>query len=289
MAKLQHYVPQSYLRHFAAENGKTPKIWCFDKFTRQAFKTNVRNIAAEKHFYHPQNDQEQPVEDLLARVETEFAQARRRLLQLTDGQTLADQDRAIVALFLAAQMVRTREHRAQLEQVNEIMRDFLMSNPTEELQRLYGVYNADTIRQQQVDNLLTDFVPTLGEIILKMKWLLLFNETDQPFWTSDNPIALFNPVNLGVRGNLGLKCDGIQAFLPLSPSVTFAVCDPKMYAEMPIRGNLTPENVAFQNSLQVNGATRYLFGPEAKFDLANEVLTDHPELADPERRRVLRG
>jgi hypothetical protein len=51
LAKLQHYVPQFYLRSFASEGGKTPRIWCYDKARQKAFKTNIKNVAAERNFY----------------------------------------------------------------------------------------------------------------------------------------------------------------------------------------------------------------------------------------------
>lgn len=42
-----HYVPQSYLKRFADRE----MVYVFDTQTDQIFKTNVRNIAAERDFY----------------------------------------------------------------------------------------------------------------------------------------------------------------------------------------------------------------------------------------------
>jgi hypothetical protein len=35
-------------------------------------------------------------------------------------------------------------------------------------------------------------------------------------YISDNPITLFNQKNFGFYGNLGLRCPGIEIYLPLS-------------------------------------------------------------------------
>ena len=39
---------------------------------------------------------------------------------------------------------------------------------------------------------LSDFI----KIIYNKKWILLVNNTDFPFWTSDNPVARHNPLDL---------------------------------------------------------------------------------------------
>jgi hypothetical protein len=129
-------------------------------------------------------------------------------------------------------------------------------------------------------------VPEVAELVLALKWVLLSNDTGQPFWTSDHPVTLFNPVDAWPRGNLGLKCEGIQAFLPISPWVMLAVCDPVMYGAMPPSGNVTAENVVFQNHLEIRASTQYLFASTGQFTLAQEILANEPDLRDPNRRRV---
>ena len=285
VAKLQHYVPQSYLRSFASEGGKTPRIWCYDKTRQRAFKTNVRNVAAERTFYE-RSDSDQPLEDRLGRVESAFGSARPHVISMTDPAELSSANAAAVALFIAAQLVRTREHRQSIEDLMSQMGEWLRAEAAPELQASMGPCDAEQAREQQIASLNGDLVPSLAEVILKMKWVVLTNETNRPLWSSDHPVTLFNPVDAGPRGNLGLTCAGIQLYLPLSPSATLAACDPVMYAEMPSRGQQNDENVTFQNSLQVQASTRYLFASSSDFTLADRILVDHPDLADPARRRL---
>jgi len=49
LSKNQHYVPQSYLSRFAIDG----KICAYDKFKKgeRTYRTNLRNVASESHFY----------------------------------------------------------------------------------------------------------------------------------------------------------------------------------------------------------------------------------------------
>ena len=47
---VDHYVPQFLLKNFSVDPNK-PQVWAYDKSTGRSFRTNVRNIAAEKGFY----------------------------------------------------------------------------------------------------------------------------------------------------------------------------------------------------------------------------------------------
>lgn len=47
--KLEHYVPQFYLKNFSIKNeGKA--LYCFDKCTSSRFIADIHNIASEKYF-----------------------------------------------------------------------------------------------------------------------------------------------------------------------------------------------------------------------------------------------
>ena len=83
MAKLQHYVAQCYLRAFAAQGGKHPNIWCYDKVEKRAFKTNVKNVAGERYFYNSPLESA-AVEEKLAELEARFVPTRQRIAETVD-------------------------------------------------------------------------------------------------------------------------------------------------------------------------------------------------------------
>jgi hypothetical protein len=66
--KNQHYVSRLYLRQFAFEAGKNPRIYTFDKTARRVIRPSIRNIAAEMHFYESSDTGiERALTDLLIR------------------------------------------------------------------------------------------------------------------------------------------------------------------------------------------------------------------------------
>jgi hypothetical protein len=287
MVKLQHYVPQSYLKQFACEKGKNAKIWCFDKVRRNTFKTNVRNVGGERYFYHAQQETEQPLEETFGELESRFVPARDRLMQMPDLSALSPDDQTIIALFVASLLVRTSEHRQQVADMMEQMHEWLRNqSATEELRAAFGPATEEQARLQQMYNRNGETITQLAETIVEMKWIRLWNRTSVPFWCSDHPVTLYNPIGAGPRGNLGLRCTGIQLYLPLTPQLTLAACDPIMYADRPNEGRVVVDNINFQNSLQVPSSHRHLFSVTRDFALAEQILAEHPEFADPDRRRT---
>jgi len=62
--------------------------------------------------------------------------------------------------------------------------------------------------------------------LLDKHWAVLTPPHGETFYVSDSPVALNNLVDRGPRGNLGLQCEGIEIYLPLSHSLCLMVLDP---------------------------------------------------------------
>lgn len=137
------------------------------------------------------------------------------------------------------------------------------------------------------DSAITDgeTVPMLASIIGKMQWTLFQSASASGFfWTSDSPIAMFNPINSGEIGNLGLLMKGIQVFFPLTPRLLLRMHDPKAYT-FSTAVVARDEDLATANLLQVQSSTRFLFSESDSFDKAKEFLANHPNFRDPNRAR----
>jgi hypothetical protein len=281
-AKNQHYVARLYLRQFAYEAGKNPHIYAFDKTTRRIIRPTIRNIAAHLHFYESSDT---GVENALQAVESAFVPAYQKLREADSIEALGAEDRAAIAMFLAVQQLRTIEYRAQVR------------SSVAELKRWLDHYGYEhdpaltTITEEQCRQIqILAFVKSSPEIAdvmgHNMKWIRLRNRTQMPYWTSDHPITPYNPRPVELAGNMGLKCRGIQVFVPLSPSLALCLCDPIDYATLPTDAVIDDvQNVVFQNDLQVRTSTRFLFANSGDFALANQVLEHHPQFGDPDRRR----
>lgn len=119
-----------------------------------------------------------------------------------------------------------------------------------------------------------------------MKWMLIRNTYDVPFWTSDHPVTKWNDEDQGIFRNLGYLSSGIQIFFPLTPKLTLCFCDPVKYDSLtPIGETQTKENVIHQNWLQLMFSTKHIFSNINDFVMAEEYLTKQIELRDPDRPR----
>ena len=111
-AKNQHYVSRLYLRQFAYEGRKNPRICAFYKTIRKVIRPTIKNIAAELHFYESADT---GVERALSKIEDTFVPAYRAAREIDDIESLGQWERAAIAVFIAVQQIRTVEFRATLK------------------------------------------------------------------------------------------------------------------------------------------------------------------------------
>ena len=135
MAKNQHYVPRTYLKHFKTPESKEagPQVHTYDKNTNKYIgNPNIKKVANEKWFYDFADDTEhdkQSVENHLSSLET---QAAPLLVEMTRTQSIIGfnfNDRTVFAHFLAAQYYRTRKFRDLTEWSLRQVLDAAKHNP----------------------------------------------------------------------------------------------------------------------------------------------------------------
>jgi hypothetical protein len=280
--KVQHYVPQFYLRSFANRRRKQYFIYCFDKTTRRIFQPNIRNIASEKRYYDfsTEDGEAMSIEGYLSDLETHSQKALEAIIQNPSAKTMGENKKAL-ANFIAFQESRTSVFRTEhINMIKGINRKFGSQGG------IFPEPGEDEIKRFQAAFLLEN-TPLFAQIMLEMKWVLVLNQTNKSFWTSDNPIIRYNPHQAEFVGNLGLTSSGIQLHIPLSPSLGLILCDPQEYADLRLEAFAIPANVDFNNSGQVIHSRQYLFSVDANFQLAKIVLNRNPEYGDPDRQRMI--
>jgi len=287
--KIQHYVPQFYLRNFANKDGSTYFTNCFDKVAQKIYTVNIDSIAAEKYFYDDDEDTNQSVERKLGQMEATFSQTCSTLVKEEDVSVLSPDERKALAYFVTLQEVRTREFREMIRDMLKQLAERLSHERLAEAfkKQLDRVSAEGYPKEFQIDFLIKE-VPYLAAILNQMKWVLLRNKTSMPYWTSDHPVNRHNPNDLIPYGNLGLRSPGIEIYFPLSPKLALMICDPRgpgsLFDE---KFSITDvQNVIFQNHLQVKWSTRHIFSPGEDFSLAQEMLKETPELGHERRKRM---
>jgi hypothetical protein len=112
IAKVQHYVPQFLMRNFG--NGKKDQVWVYDKSSNRSFPSNTKNLASENRFYDFEY-QGQPlsIEPWLSELEGHAKLVISTILDADSLSSLADEQKHILASFLAVQLTRTKTFREE--------------------------------------------------------------------------------------------------------------------------------------------------------------------------------
>ena len=279
--KAQHYVPQVYLRNFAIQRKKEFFVCCLDKVTRKTFKPNIKNIAHQTGFYNfiTQDGEKAAIESFFNEVESNVKFALEKLVEQSTYPVLM-KNSPVFAKFFSLQESRTPVFRDVQNDTIRLANERLnsekpfFSEPTEN----------DTKEFQA--RFLIDMADEFAGFLLKMKWILVSNKTNRPFWTSDNPIVRYNPHKPELIGNLGLESPGIQLHIPITPALAVIICDPFEYSETASELPAFNPNIDFNNSGQVIHSRQYVFSPDANFDLAHDMLRKDPEFSNPKRPRI---
>ena len=286
--EIQHYVPRLYLNSFVIKP-KKHSVYCYEKKQPKYFEVSTKNIACENYFYDTPDEQEQRIEEALGLIESSFDPIYKKILVNRDLESLASNEKETIAVFVAAQELRTREQRETIaDMVRQAKQSLHKETLSEEFKERYDIDKWDTEEEMKSLHLnIFKQIPLYAEIILQMKWITLIDHTPMPFWTSDHPINRFNPVKAEPFGNLGLLCKGIGIHFPLSPKMVLSFCDPKTYELLPSRYEIKDiQNVEFENWLQVAHSTRYLFSNTNDFTFAERILRDNPSLREIDRKRI---
>lgn len=227
-----HWVPQAYLKAFAAEGGKRPKIWRFGKTEGQdAELKRIEKVAVKFHLYAPMGPdgaRDDAVEKKLSELEKWFDHPIWR--QLCEGQIDLSWEplRQVLAVIVATTHVRNpkhfelwkRTHRQMVDQMSGF--ESLPSHVT-----IGGVRRAvdpsdwlafSTAGEEAMKAAWNVYVAAAGDIaprLLKMRYSIL--ALDQPgFVTSDNPVTITHPS--GTFRGIG-DPDTVITF-PISPTRT---------------------------------------------------------------------
>jgi hypothetical protein len=310
----QHYVPQFLLKNFT--HGKKPKIFVYDKSNDKRFQTNIKNIASETGFYDLEvEDSALTMEPHLAHLEANTSEIIKKLIKVRNIKSLSEDETGILALFLAVQFVRTKEHRLKFEHLGKLLAQWLRDMGASEENNEEVTRSSGSALEDKVFGLRSlvgakDLVPHF----LNKAWVLLETIPRNPFFISDNPIGLHNGMDHGPYGNLGLAVTGIEIYLPISSTLCLNLLCPtiaekykKAYDNLRILDQMaleladsamkkpafasafydglingTPikvveDNVTMINSLQVVYSSRFVYCESNAFELVERMIKDNQE------------
>lgn len=223
--KNQHYVPRFYLKNFS-QNGKS--IGMYRRSNHLIVEcASIRQVACRDHMY----GEDGIMEEWLAHCESKWAKALKYLL-LQNDTDFEDPAECVFLLlqFISISLART----AKVADGNVQFMDYFkeMFDQVEESGGTLLVDRENAFQGYDCPNKIPIEIANESLTVLAdLKALIIMNETTRGFFTSDNPVVLYNLLyaKRKYKVNYGIGSGGIILFLPLNEVLCFCLYDPSVY------------------------------------------------------------
>ena len=299
--KIEHYVPEAYLRRFTKDS---KSVFVYDKYQRRIFKTNISNVACEKGFYDfpkgkaaemgidPKlvektfSDIETTSSEVIERVINKIVSKGRRKKIITENQRLQ------LSIFIAFQLLRTPQHREILREVEEKLGEELLKELPDYSPENFIVKADEEWIKLFHSGIMFDekMMNPIIKLLFGHIWMIGTNKTDQPLYTSDNPVVKRGHIDDPLISNLGLASKGIEIALPLNSDYIIIICERSAFREYENRDgkiiSLNSENITYYNSMQVVNSNRQIYCINEKLQMADTICNTNPEICNPNRERI---
>lgn len=252
--KNQHFVPEFFLKFFSTDG---EHVWTFNLDGKHEFEESVSNVCSRNYFYSREHNKE--VEQTNSKIEGRQSKALTDLQDEMRYDALEKEHQFWVRQFVTFQLERTRSmkdrHSDNIQEFVDRLEDWGLVDPDEEVVGEVVGFSAKDALLGLMDK------SWETEVSLRdLEAVVLVNESDSEFVTSDDPIFLHNSY-LNAMGNIGLRRVGLEIYLPISRQLTLLFYDPNIYSisdiDEPIEVGI--EVVRSVNGLQQAGANNNLF------------------------------
>ncbi len=240
--KKQHKVPKSYMEPFTDKNGL---VWVADKNLR-LYQEKPKNILTENDYYtvrFPSGGGTLAIETkFLGGIEASYAAIYKN--KISKHELLSDEERAIVAIFIASMLERSPRRREaiqdmfdQVKNITEKMRASVAAMTPEQRKvfesqsKLIGGNPDNSIPADEFlkagedvgsfhSSGIPESVAVTAPLIYEMKWAFLIRPKEsEPFITSDSPCTFDIPTlpPKSIFGGLGHK--DVEVSMAMSPDI----------------------------------------------------------------------
>ena len=196
--KRQHIIPRTYLRAFTdpvRPDGMPdhvpfePSVWVIEKSLKSESKRKAPdNVLWKSYFYNLDEDEDASpvIEEFLSKIEGKYPQA---LKKISAKEALTGEDLLYIALFIDTLFRRTPpslEHwQSQINQVEELYRYVDQAyNQSQEISDQVWKGSHEIAKKQIINS-----AGALSSLVLKVGLVFVFNFSELPFLSSDNPVT----------------------------------------------------------------------------------------------------
>lgn len=191
------------------------------------------------------------------------------------------EEKGVLSYFVAIQIIRTKTFR---ENIGEMIEKFFQT-----LAYRSQMFDKDAISKESfevsADNdfvklqhssmiLDSDMAIEIAELLYKHIWVVYVNKTNNPFYTSDDPVARIPHKHSKNMSYSRLSSEGIEIVFPISPNLLLAMYDAKIFFSCFTDRHFITINrkdiIDYFNQAQVDNSYRCFF-QKADFGLAIQI------------------
>lgn len=276
-----HWVPQSYLKHFAVPESKPPRVWAYPKDAKEPALKRIQKVAVKNHLYVPKNEQgerDDSFEKRLAGLETWLGHPLWNRLATKEVDLSWEPMRKMISLTVANMYLRNPNTfdifiemhcniRASVlkyggvpDEIHIKGESFLMDKSSWPAFRDGDENFIKKIWLAELGN-----AAALAKDLMKMRWTMLCLK-DPLFVTSDNPVTLTHP-SLKFRG---FQNPETSVYFPLSP--TRLLLFDHLYEDPANEYRHCLHDGAVPNLFAWRGAIQHVFSPNEDDTVLNNLL-----------------
>ena len=288
--KRNHYLPRAYLQGFCDRDGM---LWTFDRLSKEFRRLPPSSAAVEKEFYIVRDSfgkKSNVVEDWPATCENAAIPIIRKLN--VEDRRLTNDERGILARFIALLRLRTTVFNAEMEEVSEDYSSAIVGSlfkdeasaretfarlagngaalPGEKLESLVAMWKAGQytlkINREYIIHLMIQRTDSFAERLFAMTWSILRSHPQAAFITADLPWSILTvdpskPMDFSFRD---IFLPHVRTVVPLTTS-TAVMLETGTPARAPVRyARVIREFNRTVNRTVADNARRFVFsGSEA--------------------------
>lgn len=263
----QHLIPQLWLKHFSVNNG----VYVYDTKSQKSIGyRNIKSIGYRPYFYDFSKESleflgndfignfgSQYVEDsfLANKIEDNLAKVLPKILQkpwkLLNKNWVTEEEKEILSIHFSIQFFRTEVFRTLIEHVLKIINEYGNNNNYEDLKEDFSGFESLFHFKYMSDE---DKVVNLSKAFYNKAWTVFYNETETPFFTSDNPIVLQYSKSY------------VNICIPISSEILIVLYDEKFNSLDQYVLHPSLDQVREFNLLQIQQCGRQVFSPTNNFE-----------------------
>ncbi len=218
--KKQHYVPQFYLRLFSKDR---TNIYNYHLNSKKLSRMPIKDICQGSHFY----DNEGEYEKMLSGLEQLQSKIIKRIIENQSLDGIQTEDYFKILLFLLLQQTRTKKTKITMDKIiDDLLNEFIIPFTNRTQEKDIGSVKV-TVEKSQI---LAMAPAMMGvELIMDLLPILIVNNTDSDFITSDAPVVLYNYVKTRDCSLLGFQSPGLQIYCPLNEKLLLLFIHADLY------------------------------------------------------------